>query len=67
MEGVTEGPAPQALLGWQTLPHGIFSLQRSIFIHFFNFLGFVLVLLSLHFYNLNSEPSEQMSDLLVIE
>lgn len=44
MEGVTEGPAPPGSPGvaGQALPHGIFSLQRSIFIYFVVFLGSVL-------------------------
>lgn len=51
MERVTEGPAPLGSPGvaGQALPHGIFSLQRSIFIHFvvfwvlFRFVFFVLL------------------------
>lgn len=74
MEGVTEGPASPGSPGMagQALPHGIFSLQRSIFIYFVVFwvlicFGFFFSLFSLRFYNLNSKPPEQMSDLLVIE
>lgn len=71
MERVTEGPAPLGSPGvaGQALPHGIFSLQRSIFIHFVVFwvLFRSVFLFSLRFYNLNSKPPEQMSDLLVIE
>lgn len=68
---MTEGPAPPGSPGvaGQALPHGIFSLQRSIFIHFVVFwvLFWFFFLFSLRFYNLNSKPPEQMSDLLVIE
>lgn len=55
MEGVTEGPVPLGFPGvaGEALPHGIFSLQRSIFIHFVGvvFLGGVVgfILFFLHF------------------
>lgn len=72
MEGVTEGPAPPGSPGvaGQALPHGIFSLQRSIFLYFvvFSILFWFFFLCSpCVFYNLNSKLPEQMSDLLVIE
>lgn len=46
MEGVTEGPVPPGSPGvaGQALPHGIFSLQRSIFIYFVGFFFFFVLL-----------------------
>lgn len=69
MEGVTEGPAPLGPPGvaGQALPHGIFLCREAFLYILLLFWVLFCFLLSLRFYNLNSKPPEQMSDLLVIE